>query len=173
MKAIARSYVYWPFLDSEIADYVKSCRHCATAAKSPPKCAPVPWPRSSKPWERVHIDYAGPINGEYYLVVVDSYSKWPEIIQTRSTTSAATIGILKDVFARFSVPATLVSDNGPQFTSAEFQGFCVENGIDHLTIAPFHPQSNGQAESTGWQIASRNHVRSSNQNVFGVASSAA
>ncbi|XP_065095800.1 uncharacterized protein K02A2.6-like [Ochlerotatus camptorhynchus] len=51
MKAIARSYVYWPFLDSEIADYVKSCRHCVTAAKSPPKCAPVPWPRSSKPWE--------------------------------------------------------------------------------------------------------------------------
>ncbi|XP_019531013.3 uncharacterized protein K02A2.6-like [Aedes albopictus] len=146
MKAIARSYVYWPSVDKDIVDYVKSCRHCASAAKSPPKVAPVPWPRSTKPWDRVHIDYAGPISGEYYLVIVDSYSKWLEIIPTRSTTTTATVSILKDIFARFGFPATLVSDNGPQFASASFQAFYTENGIDHLTIAPFHPQSNGQAE---------------------------
>ncbi|XP_062546621.1 uncharacterized protein K02A2.6-like [Armigeres subalbatus] len=146
MKAIARSYVYWPSLDKDIVDHVKSCRHCASTAKSPSKLAPVPWPRSTKPWERVHIDYAGPITGSYYLIVVDSYTKWPEIIQTHSTTTAATIAILKDVFARFGMPSTLVSDNGPQFVSTLFQDFCTENGIDHLTIAPFHPQSNGQAE---------------------------
>ncbi|XP_055633598.1 uncharacterized protein K02A2.6-like [Toxorhynchites rutilus septentrionalis] len=146
MKAITRSYVYWPSLDDDIIGYVKSCHHCATSAKTPPRSAPLSWPKSSKPWERVHMDYAGPIDGEYFLIVVDSYSKWPEMIQTRSTTTEATVGILNDVFARMGMPKTLVSDNGPQFTSAKFQAYCAENGIEHLTTAPFHPQSNGQAE---------------------------
>ncbi|XP_058446711.1 uncharacterized protein K02A2.6-like [Malaya genurostris] len=146
MKAIARSYVYWPTLDSDIVDFVKSCRQCAMAAKTPPKSAPLSWPKSSKPWQRVHLDYAGPIDGEYYLVVVDSFSKWPEIVQTRSITTAATVKILRDLFARLGMPETLVSDNGSQFTSAEFQSYCTNNGIEHLTTAPFHPQSNGQAE---------------------------
>ncbi|XP_058820892.1 uncharacterized protein K02A2.6-like [Topomyia yanbarensis] len=75
MKAIARSYVYWPTLDNDIVDYVKSCHQCAIAAKTPPKSAPLSWPKSTKPWQRVHLDYAGPIDGEYYLVVVDSFSK--------------------------------------------------------------------------------------------------
>ncbi|XP_058448854.1 uncharacterized protein K02A2.6-like [Malaya genurostris] len=147
MKAIARSYVYWPTLDSDIVDFVKSCRQCAMAAKTPQKSAPLPWPKSTKPWQRVHLDYYyGPIDGEYYLVVVDSFSKWPEIVQTRSITTAATVNILRDLFARLGMPETLVSDNGSQFTSAEFQSYCTNNGIEHLTTAPFHPQSNGQAE---------------------------
>ncbi|XP_058449103.1 uncharacterized protein K02A2.6-like [Malaya genurostris] len=146
MKAIARSYVYWPTLDSDIVDFVKSCRQCVTAAKTPPKSEPLSCPKSTKPWQRVHLDYAGPIDGEYYQVVVDSFSKWSEIVQTRSITTAATVKILRDLFARLGMPETLVSDNGSQFTSAEFQSYCTNNGIEHLTTAPFHPQSNGQAE---------------------------
>ncbi|XP_058445614.1 uncharacterized protein K02A2.6-like [Malaya genurostris] len=146
MKAVARSYVFWPSLDVEIAEYVRTCVHCAAAAKSPAHIPPVPWPKSSSPWQRVHVDYAGPIDGEYFLLVVDSYSKWPEIVQTRRITSTATINILRGLFARLGMPEKLVSDNGTQFTSIEFKQFCAENGIDHVTTAPFHPQSNGQVE---------------------------
>ncbi|KAH9587985.1 Major facilitator super domain-containing protein 12 [Schistosoma haematobium] len=47
---------------------------------STPKVEAQPWPETNKSWVRVHLDYAGPINGQYFLVVVvDSYSKWPEI----------------------------------------------------------------------------------------------
>lgn len=53
-----------------------------------------------------------------------AYSKWPEVIVTRRISSAATIGILRNLFSRLGIPETLVSDNGPQFTSAEFQQFC-------------------------------------------------
>lgn len=146
MKAIARSYVYWPKLDDDIASYVASCGACAAAAKSPPKAAPMAWPKPSAVWSRVHIDYAGPWEGVYFLVVVDAYSKWPEIVKTTSTTTTATIAILRNLFARFGMPTTLVSDNGTQFVSGPFKEFCQRNGIAHITTAPFHPQSNGQAE---------------------------
>ncbi|XP_062703115.1 uncharacterized protein K02A2.6-like [Aedes albopictus] len=145
-KAIARSYVYWPSIDSEITDFVKACPHCALVAKSPAHAAPVPWPKSQRPWQRVHVDYAGPLDGDYFLLVVDSHSKWPEVVQTSRITAPATIRILRSLFARLGMPETLVSDNGTQFTSAEFAEFCNTNGIQHITTAPFHPQSNGQVE---------------------------
>ncbi|XP_055633904.1 uncharacterized protein K02A2.6-like [Toxorhynchites rutilus septentrionalis] len=145
-KAIARSYVYWPTLDADIVSFVKACQQCASVARSPLHSSPVPWPKSTAPWQRVHVDFAGPIEGDYYLLAIDSFSKWPEIIRTTRITSAATISILRGLFARLGMPVTLVSDNGTQFTSAEFADFCASNSIEHLTTAPFHPQSNGQAE---------------------------
>ncbi|XP_058814254.1 uncharacterized protein K02A2.6-like [Topomyia yanbarensis] len=146
MKAIARSYVYWPSLDVDIVAHVSSCHHCAAVAKSPPRSAPLSWPKPTYPWQRVHIDYAGPIEGEYFLLSVDAYSKWVEIVKTKSTTAFTTINMLRSLFARLGMPETLVSDNGPQFASAEFDKFCLENGVNHITTAPYHPQSNGQAE---------------------------
>ncbi|XP_062699819.1 uncharacterized protein K02A2.6-like [Aedes albopictus] len=146
MKALARSYAYWPSMDTDITDFVRACQQCASVARSPPHSPPMPWPKPTAPWQRVHVDYAGPIEGEYYLLAVDSFSKWPEIVQTTRITSAVTVSILRGLFARLGMPATLVSDNGTQFTSAEFAEFCTSNGIEHLTTAPFHPQSNGQAE---------------------------
>ncbi|XP_041770822.1 uncharacterized protein K02A2.6-like [Anopheles merus] len=101
MKAVARSYVYWPKLDDDIARYVASCEACTAAAKSPPRATSMAWPKPSAVWNRVHIDYAGPWEGVYFLVVVDAYSKWPEIVKTTSTTTTATIAILRNLFARF------------------------------------------------------------------------
>lgn len=54
--------------------------------------------------------------------------------------------ILIEIFARFGIPKTLVSDNGTQFTSGEFQRFVELNGIAHLRSSPYYPMSNGQAE---------------------------
>ncbi|XP_055604664.1 uncharacterized protein K02A2.6-like [Uranotaenia lowii] len=112
MKAIARSYVYWPTLDDDIAAYVKSCKNCASAARSPASLPPIPWPKPTGPWSRVHIDYAGPIDGDYFLLAVDAFSKWPEVIPTRRISTTATIGILRNIFSRLGMPQILVSDNG-------------------------------------------------------------
>ncbi|XP_062711283.1 uncharacterized protein K02A2.6-like [Aedes albopictus] len=146
MKSVARSIVYWPGIDEDIQDFVRRCSICASAAKSPPQVQPQPWSKAEGPWKRIHLDYAGPIDGMSYLVIVDSFSKWPEIFQTRSTTASSTIGILRETFARFGVSDTIVSDNGSQFCSSEFQQFCEYSGIIHIRTAPYHPQSNGQAE---------------------------
>jgi hypothetical protein len=64
----------------------------------------------------------------------------------KTISSKTTIENLRECFARFGLPVTIVSDNGSQFTSEEFQQFCKNNGIKHITSAPFFPASNGQAE---------------------------
>ena len=146
MKSIARSYVFWPAIDEDVQKYVQRCSSCAKAAKLPVKHTLASWPTPSGPWERIHIDFAGPIDGLYFLLVVDALTKWPEIFATRSMTAQVTVKFLQTCFSRFGYPATIVSDNGTQFTSHLFRRFCESGGIEHLTTAPFHPQSNGQAE---------------------------
>ncbi|EFO97163.1 hypothetical protein CRE_03461 [Caenorhabditis remanei] len=146
MKKLARSYVYWPAMDKDIENLVKCCDPCAGAAKNPVKDVLHSWPCSTKPWNRVHADYCGPLQGIYYLVIVDSYSKWPEVYATKSITTSATIHIFRQVFAQFGNPEILVTDNGSQFSSKQLEQFCKLNGITHVRSPPFHPQSNGQAE---------------------------
>lgn len=146
MKSIARSFAYWPGMDAEVEQYVRRCRHCQNAAKMPPRVQPVPWPRTDKPWQRIHLDFAGPINGKMYLIIVDAHSKWPEIVEMTPATSSSTISALTKLFSQLGLPEILVSDNGSQFTSASFSEFCQRNNITHLRSPPYHPQSNGQAE---------------------------
>uniref|UniRef100_A0A914XSI1 RNA-directed DNA polymerase n=1 Tax=Plectus sambesii TaxID=2011161 RepID=A0A914XSI1_9BILA len=145
MKMLARSHVYWPNIDTNIDQLVKSCPNCASVAKSLLKAPLQSWPKPTQPWDRVHADYAGPLNGRWYLVVVDAFSKWVEILESTSITTDVTINSLNKLFTSFGMPRTLITDNGTQFTSHCFIDFCRRNGIDHVRSPPFHPQSNGQA----------------------------
>ncbi|XP_029639678.1 uncharacterized protein K02A2.6-like [Octopus sinensis] len=92
------------------------------------------------PWPRLHVDCAGPLKGSYYLVVVNSFSKWPEVHKCKKTVS-----LLHEFFARYGIPETIESDNGTQFTSDEFRKFCKMLVIEHVTTPPYHSRSNGQA----------------------------
>ena len=146
MKAIARSYVWWPHLDQDLEKLAKSCTQCQSYRNMPAAAPLHPWLWPSKPWQRIHIDYAGPIDGKMMLVVVDANSKWPEVIPMSSSTTQATIEGLRRLFAAYGLPQQLVSDNGPQFTSAEFAVFLRKNGVKHIYSSPYHPSTNGLAE---------------------------
>ena len=146
MKTIARGYVYWPNLDNEIEQTVRNCSKCQEAAKMPTRQNPEPWPVPEEPWQRLHLDFAGPIDGTSYLVLVDAYSKWPEVIPVSRPTTSSTITSLRRIFSTHGLPTTIVSDNGSQFTSEQFEDFCKQNCIQHMRSPPYHPQSNGQAE---------------------------
>ncbi|XP_049275984.1 uncharacterized protein K02A2.6-like [Rhipicephalus sanguineus] len=145
-KALARSYVWWPSIDGDLERMVKSCAHCQEQRSAPCKAPLHPWSWPSVPWQRIHIDFAGPFQQSMFLIVVDAHSKWPEVFLMRSTTTDATIECLRDVFARFGFPETIVSDNGPQFTSQEFKQFVREMGCRHVQTAPYNPSANGLAE---------------------------
>ena len=110
-------------------------------SKSP--VAPLhPWSWPTRPWTRLHIDFAGPIKGQMVLIVIDAHSKWIEAIPT----SSAVIEELRVLFSQFGIPETIVSDNGTCFTSVEFKQFLKKNGIVQILSAPYHPSTNGLAE---------------------------
>ena len=146
MKALARSYVWWPLIDTDIESVVKECNMCQQRHKSPSASPLHPWEWPQEPWSRLHIDYAGPIRDKMLLIIVDAYSKWIDVHVTNSSTASVTIQKLLITFATHGLPRTIVSDNGPCFTSSEFEQFVKCNGIRHLKTAPYHPASNGLAE---------------------------
>jgi hypothetical protein len=146
MKARARQIVFWPGINEEIENFVKSCENCNMYSDEPIKVPLKSWEPAETAWQRVHIDFAGPFMGITYLVIVDAYSKFPFIKIMNKTTSEKTIEALDDIFSIFGMPLCLVSDNGPQLTSEEFESYLKNNGIRHKKSAPYHPASNGQAE---------------------------
>ena len=145
MKSLMRSYMYWPKMDQVIEDLVRHCNGCQLAAKSP-LVRTQPWPKTDMPWSRIHMDYAGPLNGYYYLVIVDSYSKWLEVFKYKHSTATNTIRALNEVFSRLGVPNTIVSDNGTMFTRSEFKVYCDSLAIEPITTLTYNPQSNRRAK---------------------------
>ncbi|XP_032067723.1 uncharacterized protein K02A2.6-like [Thamnophis elegans] len=146
MKALGRSYVWWPKLDQNIADHVAGCPQCQSAQALPPKAEPRTWEPPSTPWSRIHVDFAGPIHGRMLFIAVDAFSKWVEVVHMSSTTADALIATLRHLFATHGLPDVLVSDNGPQLTATKFEAFLASHGIRHALTSPFHPASNGLAE---------------------------
>ncbi|XP_060093621.1 uncharacterized protein K02A2.6-like, partial [Heteronotia binoei] len=146
MKALARSYVWWPGMDGEIESWVRQCQTCQESRPEPPSAPATRWESTRKPWSRLHLDFAGPFQGQIFMIIVDAYTKWLEVIPVGSTSSAAAIRALRRVLCTHGIPDTIVSDNGTAFTSADFQAFLHRYLIRHIRSAPFHPATNGQAE---------------------------
>lgn len=145
MKSLARSLFWWPTLDESIEREVNQCTICQQQ-RSMPATAPVhTWKWSSSPWERVHLDFAED-HKQMFLVVMDAYARWPEIIPMNTTTSAKTIEAMRNLFAAYGLPKEVVTDNGPQFVSQEFESFLTKNGVKHIKSPAYHPASNGLAE---------------------------
>ncbi|XP_043093292.1 LOW QUALITY PROTEIN: uncharacterized protein K02A2.6-like [Puntigrus tetrazona] len=146
MKALARSYVWWPKLHQDVERLVKTCRMCQEH-RNVPAVAPLhPWNWPEKPWQRLHVDYAGPFMGKMFFVLIDAHSKWIDVYPVNSATTASTIDCLRNSFSNHGLPELIVSDNATCFISAEFKDFLNKNGVGHVTSAPYHASSNGLAE---------------------------
>ena len=146
MKGLARSFVWWPGIDHDLEEKVKSCDACQRTRHSPAQAPLNPWEFPSVPWERLHADFTGPFMNKMFLIVVDAYSKWLEVVPLSAATSEGTIEHLRSIFATHGLPRVFVTDNGSQFTSGEFEAFMKGNRIRHIRSSPYHPSSNGLAE---------------------------
>ena len=92
----------------------------------------------------MHIDFAE--KGEHtYLIVVDSHIKWLEVIRMKTTTSEKTIDVLSKLFSSHGLCEEMVSDNRPQLMSYVFKSFCEANGVKHIKVVPYQPQSHGNS----------------------------
>ena len=146
MKALARSYVWWPGIDKDIEKLVASCEICQINQAMPQKAPVHNWERTNNPWVRLHIDYAGPFLGKMFLIVIDSYSKWLEVISVKHANSLSTIKALKHCFTTHGYTQVIISGNGSAFASDEFELFLKNSGIKHIKSAPYHPSTNGCVE---------------------------
>ena len=97
-------------------------------------------------WQRIQVDFAGPFNGQMFLLVVDAKSKWIEVTPVPSTTASAIIRAPRFLFATHSLPEVIVSDNGPQSVAQKIKDFQKSNGIRHCLSSPYYPASNGEVE---------------------------
>lgn len=80
------------------------------------------------------------------MVVIDARLKWEEVYPTTTATAGTTIQQLRQLFAQFGIPQSIVSDDGLQFAAAEVKNFCKLKGIRHIPVAPYNPSLNGLAE---------------------------
>lgn len=146
-KSIARGFLWWPGLDSDIEGMTKTCESCIEHGGNPSQSPLNCWPAPKGPGKRVHIDFFGPWNNMMFVVILDAYSKWLFVKKMNDITSSTTIQILREYFSNWGIPEKLVSDNGSSFCSEEMESFLLKNGIVHIKTAPYHPSSNGAAEN--------------------------
>ena len=121
----------------------------STSGKAPPQLSekinyPLLVPESL--WLWLHIEFAEPFKSQDYLILIDAYSKWPEVLTVKRTTSCESIIKLLQGFIRFGLSYTFVPDNGSTFTTAEFSIFSEQNDCQHIQFPLFLPQWNGQVE---------------------------
>ena len=98
VKSLTRIHVWWPGINQNIEELAKNCPSCQQFRNRPPPTTLHPWTWPVRPWHRVHIDYAGPFLGRYFLILVDAHSKWPEVVPMNSTTTDKTITELWNIF---------------------------------------------------------------------------
>ena len=143
---IAKDTVYWPLMNQQIADYVSQCSICNTHRPDQCKEPMLPHDVPGRPWAKVGADLFE-LRGQHYLVLVDYYSNFFELMRlTSSTRAKCVIDAMRSQFARHGSPELLMSDNGPQFSCSEFQEFTRKWDIEHVTSSPRYAQSNGQVE---------------------------
>ena len=146
MKEVARKQFWWPGINKQVEDIAKACKDCHRYRKKP---APTPlcsWPFALRSLERMHIDFCE-YKGKMILIMIDAYSTfiWAHVMNA-DTTTLKTLSVLYMWFADRGFPSTLVSDNGPQFTSKDFTDKMEKWGVKHILTTPYHPASNGLAE---------------------------
>ena len=117
MKRIARTLVWWPGLDKDIEKRVQCCLECQSNQCSPPLSPLQPWKWPTRPWSRLHADFAGPYLGRMFLIIIDAHSKWLEVHPVTSINATVTIQHMRTIFSTFGLPKILVTNNGPSFVS--------------------------------------------------------
>lgn len=165
---VSREY-YWPKMYEYITRYVQKCEVCcATKASNTIQRTPM-GDRivADHLWQTIYIDFVGPLprskgGFSYLLVVVDAFSKFVHIHPLRVATAKGVIRFLQEnIFLKFGVPDQIVSDNGSQFVSSEYQTFLKQYGVHPFYVSRYHPQANA-AEAANKTIgnAIRAYVKS-------------
>ena len=139
----AKEHLYWPGMDADISDYSKRCQECIKRSRMP-KEPLQPHDIPAGPWLKLGMDYFN-FNGKQYVLISDYFSKFPYMFQAKTNFWSLRDHLI-NLFAIEGYPDEIVTDNGPPFSSQEFNRFLSKLGITHTTSSPHYPRSNGSVE---------------------------
>ena len=142
----AREIMFWPGMNSELTDMVQKCSTCQETQPGQSREPLMSYPLPTSPWQVVATD-CFVLDGQTYSVFVDTYSDFIEVAELVDMTADTMVKTAKLIFKTHGIPAVLISDNGPNYASREFQQFTREWDFTHTTTSPHFSQSNGKAES--------------------------
>ncbi|RUA05416.1 MAG: hypothetical protein DSY43_04620 [Gammaproteobacteria bacterium] len=147
-KQLLRSKVWFPGIDRRVESRIADCLLCQASVnqskRNPLQMTPTP----QGPWQQVSADFCGPFpTGETLLVVLDAYSRYPEVEILPSTSAKSVLPAFEKIFATHGIPEEVKTDNGPPFQSRDFKNFAQEKGFVHRRITPVWPEANGQVEN--------------------------
>ena len=140
--------MYWPGLNDQLEQLVLSCPLCLKYSRSKKKhgtYSALGQEVPIFPWTKVAMDILH-FEGNSCLLLVDYTSCFPIMRKLKSMTTQHIADHIKQIFAKYGWPNTLVSDNGPCYTSKIFKQLMTEYQVNHITSLPHYPQSNGLAE---------------------------
>ena len=142
----ARQLVFWPGLNGQVRDVLSRCDICQATGRAQPKEPLRSHAIPDRPWQVVGTDLFS-LGTRNFLILVDYWSGFWELDVLHDTQSATVTVQLRRHFARHGIPERLISDKGPQFSCCHFQQFAILWQFEHITSSPYHPASNGKAES--------------------------
>ena len=150
-KQLLRSRLWFPQLDKLVEDRVAQCIACQAATYHPTRDPLIPTALPERPWQDVDMDFWGPLpSGEHLLVIIDEYSRYPEVEIVNSTSATAVIPHVDRVFATHGFPERVKTDGGPPFNgtdSHDFKMYMKWAGVKHTVVSPEDPEANGLAEN--------------------------
>lgn len=143
----AKSTVFWPKINRDIEELVRSCPICMENSKAQSAEPLQPHEIPTRPWQVIGTDLFT-LDGSDYLIVADYYSKYTLIksIPKGRSNSPTVVNLLKSIFSEHGIPERVISDNGPQYSSHIFKEFSQLWNFQHITSSPHYPQSNGFIE---------------------------
>ena len=144
-KQRGREALFWPGMSTQIENLVNDCTACNTYQNNQNSETLKPTKTPDFPWSEVGSDVFE-WEGCHYLLTVDYFSKYIEVDKLSSLTTADTITAIKMQISRHGLPEKLRTDNAPNYSSREFQQFCKDYDIEHVTSSPNYPKSNGESE---------------------------
>jgi hypothetical protein len=103
---------------------------------------------------RIHGAFQNSHGYEHIKVMVDYVSKWEQAMSCRKASTESIAMIKSMIFPYFGTPRILISDGGTHCTEKNFKKFLSKLGIEHRVSTAYHPQINGQAETSNRQLKS-------------------
>ncbi|XP_064488450.1 uncharacterized protein K02A2.6-like [Ornithodoros turicata] len=132
MKARAREILFWPGMKADIENTYDSCVQCQEYGPRHTKMPTLSHDVPALPWQRVGM-YLSTYDGQQYVVMVDYYSFYFEVQKLKKTAATSIVNFCMRTLATHGLPITLVTDNGPPFSSKEFDDILRRMQVRHIT----------------------------------------